>query len=205
MDIIFVSCTIFLTMLLVIPEIVINTEYKQNKANDEFYVNAEEYTEYLKTLPDEFYRFFIELSFVVFANDSYIDDYSSMCKRYKYQPYTQSMYSIMFIDNWYRSYFKITFDKIIEFHNNMPDIMKVNYNESIYYRSKYLYYKEILCWFVAYIKFNSGNFVKFPQIDSNLSYTDRYKLLKCTPMDNYKPYYYKYLHIFKYLRYFEVI
>lgn len=200
MDIIFISCTLFLIMLLVIPEVAINTKNKQNKINDEFYVNREEYIKYLKTLPDEFYKFFIELAFVVFANDSYIDDYSSMCKRYKYQPYTQNMYSIMFIDDWYRNTFKSTFDKIIKFHNNMPDIVKINYNKDIYYRSKYKYYKDILCWFVAYVKFNCGDFVKFPQIDSNMSYADRYILLKSTPLDSYKPYYKQYLVMFKYFR-----
>lgn len=57
MDMIFISCTLFLIMLLVIPEVAINTKNKQNKINDEFYVNEEEYIKYLKTLPDDFYRF----------------------------------------------------------------------------------------------------------------------------------------------------
>ena len=138
------------------------------------------------------------MAFVVFANDSYILEYCKLCEKYKDECYTLSMQKIILMEDWYKKYFSQVFNRILELHDSVEYRFRVKYNEQGHYPpSLYIYYEEIIVWFVAYIKYHHGNLIKFPDTGAGFTYKERYELLSSTDLCDFRPNFKKYAHLYE--------
>lgn len=176
-----------------------NNKIKEhNKLMELHYKNYYLWVEFKDNLPDDFYEYFLAMAFVVFANDSYIHEYCKLCEKYKDECYTLSMQKIILMEDWYKKDFSQIFNRILELHDSVDYRFRVKYDEQGHYPpSLYIYYEEIIVWFVAYIKYHHGNLRKFPDTGAGLTYKERYELLSSTDLGDFRPNFKKYAHLYE--------